>query len=93
MKCPECGGDGWVQDFCDVGWQCDKCGGKGVVEPMTNKEYLRTCTTEQLTEAILQHWIDGAYHGVGEFGLTDKEIELSREDIVDWLKQPHTPKE
>ncbi len=55
----------------------------------TNEEYLRTCTTDQLAEEMLQQWIHGAYHGVGEFGLTDKEIELSREDIVEWLKQPH----
>lgn len=58
-------------------------------KPLTEQEYIQTCDTEQLAEAILQQWIHGAYHGVGEFGLTDKEIESSREDIVEWLKQPH----
>lgn len=68
--------------------ECDMCHGSGEVE-MTNEEYLKSRNTEQLAEAILQQWIHGAYHGVGEFGLTDKEIESSREDIVEWLKQPH----
>ena len=58
-------------------------------KPMTNEEYLRSLNTEQLAEAILQQWIHGAYHGVGEFGLTDKEIESAKDDIVEWLKQPH----
>ena len=65
--------------------------GEAIMVEQTNEEWLRQSTTEQLTEAILQQWIHGAYHGVGEFGLTDKEIELSREDIADWLKQPHNP--
>lgn len=56
---------------------------------MTEQEYLQTCTTEQLAEAILQQWIHGAYHGVGEFGLTDKEIESARDGIVEWLKEIH----
>lgn len=60
-----------------------------MAKPMTNEEWYHTLNTEQLAEAILQQWIHGAYHGVGEFGLTDKEIELSRKDIVEWLKQPH----
>lgn len=58
-------------------------------QPQTNEEWLHTLNTEQLAEAILQQWIHGAYRGVGEFGLTDKEIECAREDIVEWLKQPH----
>ena len=60
-----------------------------VKKPMTNEEWLHTLNTEQLAEAILLQWIHGAYHGVGEFGLTDKEIESARDDIVEWLKQPH----
>ena len=58
-------------------------------KPMTNEEYLRSLNTEQLAETILQQWIHGAYHGVGEFGLTDKEIESARDDIVEWLKEIH----
>ncbi len=60
------------------------------IEEPTNEDWLRSLNTEQLAEAILQHWIDGAYHGVGEFGLTDKEIESARDGIVEWLKQPHS---
>lgn len=96
-------------DYADFHVECEKCGyhSMGSTEPQkakemfengmgmyyTNEQWLRQATTEQLAEAILQQWIHGAYHGVGEFGLTDKEIELSREDIVEWLKQPHTTKE
>ena len=75
---------------------CPKCYGVGRIafgeepEIFSEEEWLRQATTEQLVEAILQQWIHGAYHGVGEFGLTDKEIESARDDIVEWLKQPHT---
>lgn len=74
-KCPICGGTGNTKNI--------------IGKPQTEEEYLQTCDTEQLAEELLQQWIHGAYHGVGEFGLTDKEIESARDDIVEWLKQPH----
>ena len=92
MRCPKCDGHGFELLANRFGrirkLECDLCNGTGYL-PTTNEEWLHMLNTEQLAEAILLQWIHGAYHGVGEFGLTDKEIESARDDIVEWLKQPH----
>jgi len=49
-------------------------------QPMTNEEYLRSCTTEQLAEAIYECVMTHPWH-------------ISKEVILEWLKQPHTIKE
>ena len=77
-----------------------KCGraehetiGCGYYVPMTNEEYLKSCTTEQLAEAIyyltwfhteLDERLDknvknGCYND-------DENIKI----VMEWLKQPHT---
>ena len=60
--------------------------------PMTEQEYLQTCTTEQMAEELLAWWFDGA-NTYSQFGLFKWEIDEAKEKIVEWLKQPHTPKE
>ena len=89
MICPKCNGRGTVgyyhiDHFVDI--ECDRCNGSGEVSevPMTNEEYLKSCTTEQLATflAIVQY--DGT-------DLTLKKNHV--EKWVEWLKQPHTPKE
>ena len=95
LSCPICNNPK-LREYGNGIYRCDVCEtyfDKDENVVLTEQEWLQTCNTEQLAEAILQQWIHGAYHGVGEFGLTDKEIELSRKDIVEWLKQPHTIKE
>lgn len=49
MKCPKCGGSGW-----DVvhGFDCVSCDGKGEIT-LTNEEYIRTCSTEELVNIIV----------------------------------------
>ena len=89
MKCKECGGSGWIQDILtDEVWECDKCNGKGVVEPLTEQEYIQTCNTEQLAEvfADVSLWIH-------LFMKQRKRFQLLKKQFYDWLKQPHTPKE
>ena len=53
MKCPNCNGQRYKAP--DV--PCGRRAGKGVVEPLTNEEYLCACSTEErakfLTEVIL----------------------------------------
>ena len=48
MKCPKCGGTGW-----DIvhGFDCVSCDGKGEIT-MTNEEYIRQCSTEELAKLI-----------------------------------------
>lgn len=58
-------------------------------EILTNDEWLRSCTTEQLAEYILNVWLDGALNVNAEFGLNEAQIEKHKGYIVEWLKQPH----
>ena len=97
MKCPMCDGTGKMEigvgAFTIHGADCDQCNGKGVIEPMTNEEYLKQCNTEQLAEHLLNVWMDGAFNVNAEFGLNEAQIENHKGYIVEWLKQPHTIKE
>ena len=95
--CPKCNGRGTVgyfhiDHFVDI--ECDRCNGSGEVSEtdMTNEEWLRSATTEQLAEAIyyltwfhteLDERLDknvknGCYND-------DENIKI----VMEWLKQPH----
>lgn len=89
MKCPNCNGVPY-----DEVWTCDVCDGKGIVEPLTEQEYLQTCTTEQLAEwladkldycQIMWYWACDkcTWSKKHESCMNDKE------KWVEWLKQPH----
>jgi hypothetical protein len=91
MICEHCKGVGYViNDGYYSSWldECIFCDGKGVVEPMTNEEWLRSCTTEQLAELIY------------EIAVTDKLMDRffnaeivyghsGTEEAMDWLKEVH----
>ncbi len=61
MKCPECGGEPkiirWTADqpryIC-----CERCGGTGVVESMTNEEWLKSLSAEELAEFMWDYTHD-----------------------------------
>ena len=57
MKCGYCDGTGEHINDANRMTTCEFCGGTGVIKPMTNEEYLCTCSTEErakfLTEVIL----------------------------------------
>ena len=89
MKCPNCNGVPY-----DEVWTCDVCDGKGIVEPLTEQEYLQTCTTEQLAEwladkldycQIMWYWACDkcTWSKKHESCMNDKE------KWVEWLKQTH----
>ena len=68
--------------------------------PMTEQEYLQTCTTEQLAEYLASTFDlcgAGCHHCfLANVCLTKAKNGncLTQEQmIVEWLKQPHTPKE
>lgn len=79
-------------DICTLGSPCPNQRST----PMTEQEWLQTCNTEQLAEAIyyltwfhteLDERLDknvknGCYND-------DENIKI----VMEWLKQPHTPKE
>ena len=59
-------------------------------KPMTNEEYLRSLNTEQLAEAIT----DIVYECRDSDDCMDCRLGwCSKDCVVEWLKQPHTPKE
>lgn len=93
MKCKHCDGDGVIVDveYGHAGkYMCDYCWGTGVVEPLTEQEYLQTCNTEQLAEAIT----DIVYECRDSDDCMDCRLGwCSKDCVVEWLKQPHTIKE
>lgn len=74
MKCPICDGTGEVANYHKIDFD-------EPTEPITNEEWLRSCTTMELAEFIRKQrddWSDGWYSDCHRFG-----------EIVEWLKQPH----
>lgn len=90
MKCKHCDGDGVIVDveYGHAGkYMCDYCWGTGVVEPLTEQEYLQTCTTEQLAEVIT----DIVWECKEQDDCMDCKLGwCSKDYVVEWLKQPHT---
>ena len=103
MICPKCGGKGKTTEYdglrkfwCD--YKCEVCNGTG--EVMTEQEYLQSCNTEQLAEYLASTFDlcgAGCHHCfLANVCLTKAKNGncLTQEQmIVEWLKQPHTPKE
>lgn len=66
--------------------------------PMTEQEYLQTCTTEQLAEFladelndVVERVLEGVWLNDGD---TDRDEYYQRQtDVLEWLKQPHNTKE
>ena len=83
MKCKNCDGSG-IDMFES---ECRFCGGMGVVEPLTEQEYIQTCNTEQLAEFLCDVW-----YGIDEvINIMSEDGEISKKDAMKlWLKQPHT---
>ena len=84
MKCKNCGGTGYFATNCyaDIE-ECSTCDGTGVVEPMTNEEWIKSCNTEQLAELFYTVWVKGF------FEQTLSVPEDMNNLIIEWLKQPH----
>ena len=86
MKCPNCNGVPY-----DEVWTCEVCNGKGVVEPLTNEEWLRSATTEELATII---------YGIAVYDtLYDRIINIANplyddgtagvKVVLEWLKERH----
>ena len=88
MICPKCHGSGEIKHDWLPNETCHNCGGSGYVN-MTNEEWLRSATTEQLADVLLEHFEWGLSINA-EYCFTEKYVEQNREHILEWLKQPHT---
>ena len=82
MKCPMCGGDGITDKFTPNVGRCIKCNGTGEIE-VTNEEYFRSCTFDELAGEIYE-WYSAGYT-TGRVGLPLNSIT----EIVEWLKEKH----
>ena len=97
MKCKVCGGTGVIQGQAPgLVSCCPACDGKGFIE-LTNEEWLRTATTEQLAEFVVKAMIlyDNSTMTVLEAikNAMKNDVKLSNyfmESLLEWLKQPHT---
>ena len=65
---------------------------------MTNEEWLKQCTTEQLAEfladkcnEVVETVLSDASCDIGD--IDNDDYWYRRADFVEWLKQPHTVKE
>ena len=93
MKCKYCNGTGEHVNDANRMTTCEFCGGTGVVEPLTNEEYIRTCSTEELAKLIYKIAVTDV--------LMDRffTAEVVNAEIVDvdsgikeaeaWLKEKH----
>jgi len=81
MKCKHCYGTG--KSKYGYNQPCTHCDGKGFTEPLTNEEYIRSCTFEELAGAIYE-WHSAGYT-TGRVGLPLNSIT----GIVEWLKEKH----
>ena len=86
MKCPKCGGTGEANMSNGMfAWkvECDECCGGGVVAPLTQEEWLRSATFEELAGALYEWYSKG--HIEGKVG---KQLS-SVTRVVEWLKEKH----
>ena len=81
--CKACGGSGRTQMVTlvkGVDFPCIECNGSGEVE-MTNEEWIRSATTEELVGAIYEwHSLGYTRHRIGR-KLDDATI------VLEWLKE------
>lgn len=85
MRCYLCDGKGMRYDgFQNLYRTCEKCGGSGIAEPLTNEEWLRQASTEELADVIADFYLLGYTHGHNG---TDIK---SRQMWIEWLKEKHS---
>ena len=96
--CPKCNGRGTVgyfhiDHFVDI--ECDRCNGSGEVSEveMTNEEWLRSATTEQLAD-LMSRMVGCSNCPIPKDGRSCMGTYSGCwHEIIKWLKQPHTVKE
>ena len=96
MKCPRCKGYGRAivlvkQKEGFYGTEqavCPECNGKGIVE-QTNEGFLRSCTTEELAEALF-HIMASNEFTMYLIHTEKKSVQDIKNVIMEWLQEVHT---
>ena len=83
-------------DICTLGSPCPHQRST----PMTEQEYLQTCTTEQLANFVIKAMLFYDNAGITVLEAIKNAVEDNEnlssyfmENVLEWLKQPYTPKE
>ena len=97
MKCQYCNGTGEHINDANRMTTCEFCGGKGIIEPLTNEEWLKQCTTEQLAEfladkcnEVVETVLSDASCDIGD--IDNDDYWYRQADFVEWLKEKHHDK-
>ena len=101
MKCKGCLGTG-MKEFnvtisamgCEIKplEKCELCNGRSFVEPLTNDEWRRTCSTEEFAEWIFEVYMTDKHHLFDRIESAEYEQANSgKQEIMKWLKEKHTP--
>ena len=93
MKCKYCNGTGEHINDANRMTTCEFCGGKGEIT-LTNEEWLRSCTTEQLAEfladkcnEVVETVLSDASCDIGD--IDNDDYWYRQADFVEWLKEIH----
>lgn len=94
IKCDDCK---FVDDCVDYGWEGCKKFTPAPSEPLTNEEYMRSCTTEQLAKVIINIAFSEGFDSVrfkcGTNYYCDSRLHPYKDAekilIKEWLKAPH----
>ena len=96
LSCPICNNPK-LREYGNGIYRCDVCetyfDKDGNIVP-TEQEYIQTCNTEQLAEYLADvcyGLLDDVWGNDGDTSCNYRETEKNY--WVEWLKQPHTPKE
>lgn len=92
MKCKHCNGDGFIIEvnhgYADK-YMCDHCLGTGIIEPMTNDEWRRTCSAEEFAD-----WSSNLAYACMRCGMSNGEAYCytgyciqDKEGAEKWLKE------
>lgn len=86
MKCKNCDGSGYIaHPYCPGVVECFYCDGTGVVEPMTNEEWLRSCQPQELIRFLMNVAYGGQIRNVQKRTFDEEAEKWSK-----WLKEKHT---
>ena len=93
MKCGYCNGTGEHINDANRMTTCEFCGGTGEIE-VTNEEWLKQCTTEQLAEfladkcnEVVETVLSDASCDIGD--IDNDDYWYRQADFVEWLKEKH----
>ena len=88
MKCGYCNGTGEHINDANRMTTCEFCGGTGEIG-VTNEEYIRTCSTEELTEFLITVAFEKRFKERIHWRGYANMHSYRTEEVRQWLKEKH----